>query len=229
MRARRRVATSGDREPAFANRRPPARCSRRDGRPDEEAQTRADGETRSGPRRRPRARRAPRAGSARPRGRPSPLEVTTAALVEATARAGGCPACGGEVRVDDHAAETVDGRLLRAVRLACVLRRAHRALGRRPSLPAQLRPSWPARPTRLHGRLCKAAPGAPGATGSSCAAGRPAGRRLRQGDGHAREDDGAAVRRGGAEALPDGAEAVVHRTTSPRRAPDEAPPAVAGG
>lgn len=49
-----------------------------------------------------------------------PLEVTTAALVEATARAGGCPACGGEVRVDDHAAETVDGRLLRAVRLACV-------------------------------------------------------------------------------------------------------------
>lgn len=48
-----------------------------------------------------------------------PLEVSTASLVEPTARAMPCPACGGSVRVLDHTAETIAGRRLRVAKVDC--------------------------------------------------------------------------------------------------------------
>ncbi|MFO0643375.1 MAG: hypothetical protein U0183_29380 [Polyangiaceae bacterium] len=48
-----------------------------------------------------------------------PIEVSTASLVEPTARAMPCPACGGHVRVRDHTAETIAGRRLRVAKVDC--------------------------------------------------------------------------------------------------------------
>ena len=45
-----------------------------------------------------------------------PIEVTSASVVEPSARATPCPLCGGALRVDEHAAEGG----LRVVRAACV-------------------------------------------------------------------------------------------------------------
>lgn len=48
-----------------------------------------------------------------------PIEVSTASLVEPTARDMPCPACGGSVRVLDHTAETIGGRRLRVAKVDC--------------------------------------------------------------------------------------------------------------
>jgi hypothetical protein len=53
-------------------------------------------------------------------GAPSkPIEVESASVIEVTAAAMPCVACGGRVRVDEHAARTVDDVPLRIVRVAC--------------------------------------------------------------------------------------------------------------
>lgn len=48
-----------------------------------------------------------------------PLVVSTAALVEPTARAIPCPACGESVRLLEHTAEERAGRRLRVVKVDC--------------------------------------------------------------------------------------------------------------
>jgi hypothetical protein len=55
-----------------------------------------------------------------PGGRPDrPVEVESASVIEPSAAAAPCVACGGRVRVEDHAARTVDGVSLRVVRVRC--------------------------------------------------------------------------------------------------------------
>ncbi|MGZ3423731.1 MAG: hypothetical protein ACXVEF_18440 [Polyangiales bacterium] len=49
-----------------------------------------------------------------------PLEVTSASLVEPAAKALHCARCGAELRVDEHAARTIEGTPLRVVSLSCV-------------------------------------------------------------------------------------------------------------
>jgi endogenous inhibitor of DNA gyrase (YacG/DUF329 family) len=48
-----------------------------------------------------------------------PIEVVTAALVEPKARALPCAVCGEAVRVDEHAARTIDGVPLRLAHVSC--------------------------------------------------------------------------------------------------------------
>jgi hypothetical protein len=53
-------------------------------------------------------------------GAPSrPIEVESASVIEVAAAASACVRCGGRVRVDDHAARSVDGVPLRIVRVRC--------------------------------------------------------------------------------------------------------------
>lgn len=55
-----------------------------------------------------------------PGGAPTrPIEVVSASLVEPTARAIPCPACGGSVRLVDHTAETIEGKRLRVAKVDC--------------------------------------------------------------------------------------------------------------
>ncbi len=49
-----------------------------------------------------------------------PLEVTSASVIEVMAASLPCASCGGKVRVDEHTAEHVGGRSLRAVLVKCV-------------------------------------------------------------------------------------------------------------
>jgi hypothetical protein len=48
-----------------------------------------------------------------------PIEVVTAALVEPRARALPCAVCGEAVRLDEHAARTVEGAALRLAHVSC--------------------------------------------------------------------------------------------------------------
>jgi hypothetical protein len=48
------------------------------------------------------------------------IVVTSPAEVEVQARGTPCPVCQGELRVDDHAAETVSGVRVRVARVTCV-------------------------------------------------------------------------------------------------------------
>jgi hypothetical protein len=48
-----------------------------------------------------------------------PIVVVSASLVEPKARALPCLACGAAVRLEDHAAKTIDGALLRLARTVC--------------------------------------------------------------------------------------------------------------
>jgi len=66
-----------------------------------------------------------------------PLVVGSAAVVEPSARSTPCHQCGGELAVDEHAAETHAGELLRVVRATCRRCQARRALWFRlaPRLP----------------------------------------------------------------------------------------------
>jgi hypothetical protein len=55
-----------------------------------------------------------------PGGTPArPLEVDTPPLVDVMAGAATCPLCGGGYRLDEHAAETIDGVRLRVARVTC--------------------------------------------------------------------------------------------------------------
>jgi hypothetical protein len=57
-----------------------------------------------------------------------PLEVSTASLVEPTAASLGCALCAGSLRIEEHAAETIDGVSLRVVRARCSRCGAPRAI-----------------------------------------------------------------------------------------------------
>jgi len=48
-----------------------------------------------------------------------PIDVQAASVVEGHARSVPCPRCGGEHRVEEHAAVTVGGVRLREARLSC--------------------------------------------------------------------------------------------------------------
>lgn len=57
-----------------------------------------------------------------------PIEVSTASLVEPTARGQRCVRCEGEVRVESHDARSIDGVPLRVVTVACAACGHQRAL-----------------------------------------------------------------------------------------------------
>jgi hypothetical protein len=67
------------------------------------------------------ARLAPGGGADRP------IEIASPAQVEVMAR-GPCPLCGGSLRLDEHAAETVGGARLRIARVACTTCGARRSI-----------------------------------------------------------------------------------------------------
>ncbi len=48
-----------------------------------------------------------------------PLDIDTPPLVDVIAAATPCPLCGGGFRLDEHAAETIDGARLRVARVTC--------------------------------------------------------------------------------------------------------------
>ncbi|MEO8875889.1 MAG: hypothetical protein ABI461_09900 [Polyangiaceae bacterium] len=48
-----------------------------------------------------------------------PIELESASLVELTATGIPCARCGGPLRVDDHAAEKINGTLMRVVHTHC--------------------------------------------------------------------------------------------------------------
>jgi hypothetical protein len=48
-----------------------------------------------------------------------PIEIDTPPLVEVTVAATTCPLCGGTLRLDEHAAETIDGDRLRVAHVTC--------------------------------------------------------------------------------------------------------------
>ncbi len=57
-----------------------------------------------------------------------PLPIDTPPLVDVMAVATPCPLCGGGFRLDEHAAETVDGVRLRVARVACTTCGIRRAI-----------------------------------------------------------------------------------------------------
>ena len=57
-----------------------------------------------------------------------PLEVVSASVVETQAKSMPCPRCLGACRVEEHAAETVEGRRLRIARMQCAQCGARRAV-----------------------------------------------------------------------------------------------------
>ena len=66
-----------------------------------------------------------------------PLSAISPAVIEPSARSTPCHQCGGELAVDEHAAETHDGELLRVVRATCRRCGTHREIWFRltPRLP----------------------------------------------------------------------------------------------
>jgi hypothetical protein len=56
------------------------------------------------------------------------IVIESPAEVEVRARATPCPVCRGELRVEEHTAETVGGARLRVARVACTFCRAKRAI-----------------------------------------------------------------------------------------------------
>ena len=57
-----------------------------------------------------------------------PIAITSPSEVEALARSTRCPICQGELRIEEHTAETLGQRRLRVARVACVICRAPRAI-----------------------------------------------------------------------------------------------------
>jgi hypothetical protein len=65
----------------------------------------------------------------RPGGAPErPIDVASPSVVEATARSMPCPLCGGELRVNEHAARTIGGERLRLAYVTCAGCASPRAL-----------------------------------------------------------------------------------------------------
>ena len=56
------------------------------------------------------------------------LVITSPAEVEVQAGAARCPVCQGELRVEEHTAETIAGARLRVARVVCVVCRRKRAI-----------------------------------------------------------------------------------------------------
>ncbi len=48
-----------------------------------------------------------------------PIELASASQVEVHAKGTPCPVCGGELRMEEHVAETFEGRRLREARVRC--------------------------------------------------------------------------------------------------------------
>ncbi len=65
-----------------------------------------------------------------------PVEVASASVVEAHARATRCPQCGGALRVEEHVAVELAGRRLRVARVACLTCGARRSLYYRIAQPS---------------------------------------------------------------------------------------------
>jgi DNA-directed RNA polymerase subunit M/transcription elongation factor TFIIS len=66
------------------------------------------------------ARDRERLAALEPGGAPErPIDLTSASEVEVSARSMPCPRCGGEVRVDEHLAETVGASRLRIAKVSC--------------------------------------------------------------------------------------------------------------
>jgi hypothetical protein len=57
-----------------------------------------------------------------------PIAITSPSEVEALARSTRCPICQGELRVEEHAAETLASTRLRVAHVACVICRARRSI-----------------------------------------------------------------------------------------------------
>lgn len=57
-----------------------------------------------------------------------PIEVVSPSEVEVRAAAIPCPVCQSTLRVEEHAAETIEGRRLRVARVVCSFCRARRAV-----------------------------------------------------------------------------------------------------
>ena len=57
-----------------------------------------------------------------------PIAITSPSEVEAIARSTRCPICEGELRIEDHVAETLGSVRLRVARVACVVCRARRSI-----------------------------------------------------------------------------------------------------
>jgi hypothetical protein len=56
------------------------------------------------------------------------IAITSPAEVEVLARSTPCPICHGELRIEEHTAETVAGARVRVARVACVVCRRKRAI-----------------------------------------------------------------------------------------------------
>ena len=59
---------------------------------------------------------------------PNPIDVASASQVEVHARSLPCLRCGAEPRVEEHAAETIDGMRVRIARMHCPACGARRAI-----------------------------------------------------------------------------------------------------
>lgn len=57
-----------------------------------------------------------------------PIDVLSPSVVEGKARAMACPLCGGALKVNDHAAETIGGQRLRLAYVTCIGCGSSRAL-----------------------------------------------------------------------------------------------------
>jgi len=56
------------------------------------------------------------------------IAITSPSEVEVQARATPCPICQGELRLEEHAAETIGGLRVRIARVTCTVCRARRAI-----------------------------------------------------------------------------------------------------
>jgi hypothetical protein len=57
-----------------------------------------------------------------------PIDIDSPSQLEVHARSAPCPLCRGSLRVEEHAAETVDGSRLRIARVVCEACRSRRSL-----------------------------------------------------------------------------------------------------
>ena len=56
------------------------------------------------------------------------IEITSPSEVEGHARATPCPICRGELRIEEHTAETIGGARLRVAKVLCTVCRSRRSI-----------------------------------------------------------------------------------------------------
>ncbi|APR79659.1 Hypothetical protein A7982_05006 [Minicystis rosea] len=56
------------------------------------------------------------------------IEITSPSEVEVQARSTPCPICRGELRIEEHTAETIDGLRVRVAKVLCTVCRSRRSL-----------------------------------------------------------------------------------------------------